>query len=662
MGFLTPALLILGASIAVPILLHLIQRQQGPRVVFPALRYLRRAEMENARRIKLRQLLLLALRAGALALLAMAAARPVLRHGGGGHAPTAVAIVLDNSLSTGLVVGESRILDQLKERALETIARATSADRFWVIRAGAPWEPAIPASPAEAAALIQATEVAAGAADLGAALERARSLLAAGAEGRAKEIHLLTDLQATSLRGRVLGGEDAPPVVVWSPEVDPPANAGIAAVEVGAGLPPRAGERSTLAARIIGFGRNDTIPIRVTIDNRIAAAGAAPVGAAAVFPFPARAAGFVAGWVELEPDELRGDDRRYFVVPVQPPPTVALAEPVPFVREALDVLADAGRIRLVAATSADVVVAPAATGANAVRAGRTVIVIAPDSPLEIPAANRRLTEAGIPWRFAPATASGEARLVIEGEGDPLLDALRDARIRRNFRLEPEAAAADDSVLLRLGDGAPWLVRGQLQGGGRYLVVASPFDETATTLPTSAGLLPLLDRLIAVWGADAAPATQAAPGDVLQLPVAATEVERPDGTRESVTGGVRYRVSAEPGVYRIFAAGRTIGAFAVNPPPEESNLTRATAASLRASFPGWRLEHVGDAEDWTDEIFRDRLGREIWRPLILIALAGLLVEALIAAGGRAGRSTAVHVPGPRPVPAGAGAEERNRRSS
>jgi hypothetical protein len=38
MGFLAPTLLFLGAAISVPIILHLFQRHQGPRVVFPALR------------------------------------------------------------------------------------------------------------------------------------------------------------------------------------------------------------------------------------------------------------------------------------------------------------------------------------------------------------------------------------------------------------------------------------------------------------------------------------------------------------------------------------------------------------------------------------------------------------------------------------------------
>lgn len=108
MGFLSPALLFLGAAATVPLILHLLQRHQGPRVVFPALRYLRRAEKESARRIRLRQLLLMLLRIAAVLLIALAAGRPFAQSGGAGHEPTAVAIVLDNSMSTGAVVEDRK--------------------------------------------------------------------------------------------------------------------------------------------------------------------------------------------------------------------------------------------------------------------------------------------------------------------------------------------------------------------------------------------------------------------------------------------------------------------------------------------------------------------------------------------------------------------------
>src|SRR5690606_8530377 len=163
MGFLSPLLLVLGAAVAVPIILHLFQRHQGPRVIFPALRYLRRAEKEHARQIKLRQLLLMLLRVAAILLLALAAARPFARGAGAQHSPTAVAIVLDNSLSTGVIAGDRRLLDVLRDRALETLEAAGPDDRFWLIRAGAPWEPALSGDPLVTAERVRQTAPTAGA-------------------------------------------------------------------------------------------------------------------------------------------------------------------------------------------------------------------------------------------------------------------------------------------------------------------------------------------------------------------------------------------------------------------------------------------------------------------------------------------------------------------
>ena len=76
MGFLSPLWLLLAAAIAIPLVLHLLQRHQGPRVVFPAMRYLLRAEREHARQIRLRQLLLLLLRLAIILFIAFTAARP----------------------------------------------------------------------------------------------------------------------------------------------------------------------------------------------------------------------------------------------------------------------------------------------------------------------------------------------------------------------------------------------------------------------------------------------------------------------------------------------------------------------------------------------------------------------------------------------------------
>jgi hypothetical protein len=79
MSFLAPLFLIGAAAAAVPIVLHLLRREPEARVKFAAVRMLRPAPIETADRRRLRELLLLALRVAALALLALAFARPFIR-------------------------------------------------------------------------------------------------------------------------------------------------------------------------------------------------------------------------------------------------------------------------------------------------------------------------------------------------------------------------------------------------------------------------------------------------------------------------------------------------------------------------------------------------------------------------------------------------------
>jgi hypothetical protein len=633
MGFLAPALLFLGIAISVPLILHLFQRQQGPRMVFPALRYLRRAEKENARRIRLRQFLLLALRVLALLILAAAAARPFIRTGGAGHVPTAVVFILDNSLSSGAVIGERRVLDVLKQRALETLEHSTADDRFWLIRAGAPWEPAFTGDAAAVAARVRETEVAGAAANLTAALARARSLLAAGAERRAAEIQLLSDLQESGLHAPLDAGPDPPALVVWSADDDVPRNAAIGAVQVGGGLPPRAGERSTVAATLIGAGTGDTVTARLAIEGRISGVARAPLGSATVLPFPARPAGIVTGYVEIDPDALRADDRRYFVADVEPPPAVALTQQVRFVSDALDVLADAGRVRRTSPADAQVLIAPAGAGLEALNRGRTVIVIGPESPLELPAINRRLAEGGVPWRFAPAMAGGEARFPRGAASDELSFALERAQLREFYALQKQGNTGRDTVLVKLQDGTPWLVRGEIASGARYLLVASPFTQQASSLATSSAMVPLLDHLVGAWSSALVPRSEAAPGQTVRLPAGADEIERPDGVRDRVTAGEQYRIGTQTGVYRVYARGRPVSAFAVNAPAAESELTRVSSRRLDALLPGWDVETADSAEEWLRDVFRRRLGSELWRALVILALLMLIVESLVASAGR-----------------------------
>ncbi|HSK21013.1 MAG TPA: VWA domain-containing protein [Longimicrobiales bacterium] len=642
MGLLNPLLLLLAGAAAVPLLLHLLQRHQGPRVIFPALRYLRRAEKESARRIRLRQILLMLLRIAAVLLLALAAARPFTGFGGAGHSPTAVVIVLDNSMSTAAVEGERRVLDELKARALEMLEAAGPDDRFWLLRAGVPDEPALIGDAAATALRVRETEPSAAAADVNTALARATAILAAGAEGRAAEIHLLTDLQEASFAGPLPADSGAPPVVLWHPGSAPPTNRAVVAVEVGGGMAPIAGQRTTVAVSTAGetedtdttaAGRAD---VRLVIDGRLMAAATTRPGAVALLSLPARPAGVLTGSVDIDADALHADDRRFFAARVQPPPAVALSGGEPFITDALDVLAEAGRIRRVSGDS-DVAFLPGAEGASARGARTALIILPPVSPTELTAVNRRLADAGVGWRYEAPTA-GEARFAAE-QSDPLLRALPDARVRQLYPLARNGGSDADSVLIRLEDGSPWAVRGTRTNGGTYVLLGSPLTAEASTLPTSAVMLPLLDRITGAWTLSEAPRTDAVPGQEIALASGSRVVERPDGTRDDVTGATSYRFGGEPGVYRVLRGDSTLAAFAVNPPAAESDLSRLQESEMETLLPGWTVHGTTSDGAWRRAVFRERLGRELWRPLLIALLLVLASETLLAASGRVRRARA-----------------------
>jgi hypothetical protein len=76
MGFLAPALMAGLLAIAIPVVIHMINRERRETVVFPSLMFLRKVPYKSVRRQKQRHLLLLALRCLAIAIMVAAFARP----------------------------------------------------------------------------------------------------------------------------------------------------------------------------------------------------------------------------------------------------------------------------------------------------------------------------------------------------------------------------------------------------------------------------------------------------------------------------------------------------------------------------------------------------------------------------------------------------------
>ena len=151
---------ILFAGLAVagaPVLLHLLLRQQPKRLPFPALRFLKVRAKTSQRRIKLRHILLLALRVLLLGLVCLALFQPSVPAPGGGLGginlaagkPVAAVLLLDTSPSMGYLFEKRTRLDDAVRRAQELVDALPAASRIAVVTTADPagaWE----LSPADA--------------------------------------------------------------------------------------------------------------------------------------------------------------------------------------------------------------------------------------------------------------------------------------------------------------------------------------------------------------------------------------------------------------------------------------------------------------------------------------------------------------------------------
>src|SRR5881296_3028127 len=106
MAFLSPFVLLGLGALAIPVLVHLIQRERKRVVEFPSLMFIRRIPYQSVRRRRIRHWFLLLMRAVAVALLVLAFARPFFRQSALAAAAATggareVVVLLDQSASMG---------------------------------------------------------------------------------------------------------------------------------------------------------------------------------------------------------------------------------------------------------------------------------------------------------------------------------------------------------------------------------------------------------------------------------------------------------------------------------------------------------------------------------------------------------------------------------
>ena len=117
MIFGSPWFLVGGLAALIPVIIHLVFRRKARRVRFPSLMLLKLIQRKVTRYHRLREIILLALRITAMALLALALAQPLIP-GFGHHGAAAVMFVIDDSLSMGQVHGGQSLFEAGREFAM----------------------------------------------------------------------------------------------------------------------------------------------------------------------------------------------------------------------------------------------------------------------------------------------------------------------------------------------------------------------------------------------------------------------------------------------------------------------------------------------------------------------------------------------------------------
>jgi hypothetical protein len=603
-NFLSPAWLALGAAIAVPLLLHLRRRPVSRRVVFPAVRWLLRAQKEHSRELRLRNLLLMVLRAAIVLLVTAAAAGPVVPGLPGGHAPTALAIVLDNSLSSSRAVSGATTLEQLQAAALGVLSDANDLDRVWLVTVDGRVTGGTVAQVREA---VRRTTVWPGAGDVAAAVGRAHAVVST-ASGLLPRLFVATDGQGSSWRG--VATASSAQVTVFTPTAPNDAPAAGAAVVEAEPSPPRWSPRGRLRVRVAGV---DSQPVLVTLAGRTLARSRVGPDAPGLIAAAPVERGWLSGAVEIPPDAQRGDDRRWFAVWVGPAPQVRLdASAGRFARAAFDALAADGR-------------AQAGTAITIGSAGRVsalpALLTAPSEAAGLPAANAALARLGVPWRFAPAmsgagTARGEAWVT-------------GARVTQRVTLTRSGQGdAGPGDTLATVAGAPWIV-----AGPRYVVVGSPLDTAATDAMLRPGFVPWLGEVLAArLAGDGGPLLQAAPGGEVVWPDVVDGLQASEGDVRPLTSR-RFTAPTEPGVYFAVRDGARRGALVVNSEPGESDVGRLGAQGVAARVRAATVTPVTEAAVARRAAYGGGGAAALLGPAILGALALLLVEGLAARHGK-----------------------------
>src|SRR5918992_3468882 len=335
MAFLAPLFFAALATLAVPIVIHLTQRERKQVVEFPSLMFLEKIPYQSVRRRRIRDWPLLAMRLAAILLIVLAFARPFFERPvtalASGSGPREVVILLDRSYSMGY--GDRWARAQAAAR--QAVQGLTATDHATLILFGTNAQAEVRASAdlSRVIAAIDAAKVSAEATRYAPALKLAQRVLA-DSTLQTREVVMISDFQRNGwVRDenlRLPEGTSFKPVPITDAQTS---NLAVSTV-----LPQRSlfsgQERVTVGAGIVNRGASpvNNVQVRLELDGRavetqtVSVQPGAPVSVT-FQPFTLARA-FTRGTVRIGDDALKQDNAFHFVAsPAQRLPVFILDAP-----------------------------------------------------------------------------------------------------------------------------------------------------------------------------------------------------------------------------------------------------------------------------------------------------------------------------------------------
>ena len=616
MQFLAPLFLAGLAAVAIPVWLHMVRRHRAPVVPFSAVNMVKAATVEQRSLRRLRDLALLALRAAAVALLALAFARPYVAQRASPSPVTLVAVDVSASMSGGRF--------EAARAAAKAAVDAAPADHRVGIAAfdHGGRTVLLPQSDRGAArAAIDRLRPGFGATRYAAAISAASDAFGSSS-GR---IVVVTDRQRAGWAGEALARVPPGVEVEWAPVEPPRRNLGVTALVARAGRARATvvnNGRETTTGRIVLKARASSGVEEVELAARDVTAGP---GDTQVIDFDAAlpASGDIAASL-TDAGGVPADDTRHLVLDAAPARRILIVtsgldedREAYYARHALAAAPGSQRmeIRIAGGTrlrdrfaealrDVDVAIVLSTRGIErggpaAIRAfrgaGGGVLLVA--GPTAEPAVLAEMLDAG-ETRAVPGTAGADALALSDARHPvfaslgPLAAALGSARITRAMFLE----APKLGVLARYTSGGPALAERMRAGTeGRTLILTTDVSNAWNDLALHPAFVPLLHEM------------------------AAHVDSRPRRAREYVIGAPDAP-SDRPGV--VTAPGRGAWRAAVNVDAGETD----SAAFLQDEARS-RIAVDARVEQKAAAARRERESEHpLWRYAIAAMLAALLMEA------------------------------------